>query len=170
MKAILLIAMLLVAPPVAAQGLTQSTLRNVDSRAPIDVDADRIDVSDQQNQAIFSGNVRARQGNLTIEADRIKVSYTRPGNGDPVINRLDADGKVRLSTPSERATSRFAIYDVKKRFLTLIGNVVLTQGSGNVSGNRLTFDLGSGKVSLDGRSSTGQPGSRVTGRFKVSGQ
>ena len=168
MKAIFTSLLLLTAIPATAQGLTQSTLRNVDSRAPIDVDADRIDVIDRQNQAIFTGNVRARQGNLTLEADRIKVAYTRPASGDPVINRLDADGNVRLSTPSERATSRFAIYDVDKRVLTLIGNVVLTQGQqGKVSGNRLTFDMASGRVSLDGKSSTGQPGSRVSGRFTV---
>lgn len=170
MKPILFSLLLLAAMPATAQGLTQSTLRNVDSRAPIDVDADRIDVMDQQNQAIFAGNVRARQGNLTLEADRIKVAYSRADKGDPVINRLDADGNVRLSTPSERATSRFAIYDVDKRLLTLIGNVVLTQGEGKVSGNRLTFDMGSGRVTLDGRSSSGQAGSRVTGRFKVGGQ
>lgn len=169
MKAIFLSLLLLSAIPATAQGLSQSTLRNVDSRAPIDVDADRIDVVDQQSQAIFTGNVRARQANLTLEADRIKVSYTRPkSGGDPVINRLDADGNVRLSTPSERATSRFAIYDVDKRVLTLIGNVVLTQGQqGKVTGNRLTFDMASGRVSMDGKSSTGQPGSRVSGRFTV---
>jgi lipopolysaccharide export system protein LptA len=168
-----LLALLLGAPaPLLAQGLTTSALKGLDSKAPIDVDADRIDVLDAQNQAIFTGNVRVRQGNLTLEADRIKVAYSRPatsgkGGGDPVIQRLDADGNVRLATPSERATARFAIYDVSKRILTLVGNVVLTQGSTKVQGNRLTIDLASGRSTLDGRSSTGQPGSRVSGRFAV---
>lgn len=168
-----LLALLLGAPaPLLAQGLTTSALKGLDSKAPIDVDADRIDVLDSQNQAIFTGNVRVRQGNLTLEADRIKVAYSRAatsgkGGGDPVIQRLDADGNVRLATPSERATARFAIYDVSKRILTLVGNVVLTQGSTKVQGNRLTIDLASGRSTLDGRSSTGQPGSRVSGRFAV---
>jgi lipopolysaccharide export system protein LptA len=155
------------ATPLAAQGITTSALRGLDTRAPIDVDADRIDVLDQQNQAIFTGNVRVRQANLTLEADRIKVAYSRPTKGDPVIQRLDADGNVRLATPTERATARFGIYDVDKRILTLIGNVVLTQGTTKVQGNRLTIDLASGRSTLDGRSSTGQPGSRVSGRFAV---
>lgn len=158
--------------PSLAQGITTSALRGMDSKAPIDVDADRIDVLDQQNQAIFTGNVRVRQGNLTMEADRIKVAYSRPAagsgkGGDPVIQRLDADGNVRLATPTERATSRFGIYDVDKRVLTLIGNVVLTQGTTKVAGNRLTIDLASGRSTLDGRTSSGQPGSRVSGRFAV---
>jgi lipopolysaccharide export system protein LptA len=153
--------------PATAQGITNSALRGLDTKAPIDVDADRIDVLDQQNQAIFTGNVRVRQANLTLEADRIKVAYSRPAKGDPVIQRLDADGNVRLATPTERATSRFGIYDVDKRILTLIGNVVLTQGTTKVQGSRLTIDLATGRSTLDGRTSTGQPGNRVSGRFAV---
>jgi lipopolysaccharide export system protein LptA len=164
------IAILALAGPVAAQGITTSALRGLDTKAPIDVDADRIDVLDQQNQALFTGNVRVRQANLTLEADRIKVAYSRAAGsngGDPVIQRLDADGNVRLATPTERATGRFGIYDVEKRVLTLIGNVVLTQGTTKVQGNRLTIDLATGRSTLDGRTSTGQPGSRVSGRFAV---
>lgn len=163
-------AILALAASAHAQGITTSALRGLDTKAPIDVDADRIDVLDQQNQALFTGNVRVRQANLTLEADRIKVAYSRPASaqgGDPVIQRLDADGNVRLATPTERATGRFGIYDVDKRILTLIGNVVLTQGTTKVQGNRLTIDLASGRSTLDGRASTGQPGSRVSGRFAV---
>lgn len=155
------------AVPAAAQGLATSALRGMDSRAPIDVDADRIDVFDLQNQAIFAGNVRVRQGNLTLEADRIRIIYSRPAVGDPVIQRLDADGNVRLATPSERASSRFGIYDVERQLLTFIGNVQLAQGTTRASGNRLTIDLASGRSTLDGRTSTTQPGTRVTGRFAV---
>lgn len=155
--------------PATAQGITTSALRGLDTRAPIDVDADRIDVLDQENQAIFTGNVRVRQGTLTLEANRIKIAYARPAGsrGDPEIQRLDADGNVRLATPSERATSRFGLYDVDRRILTLIGNVVLTQGTTQVQGNRLTIDLASGRSTLDGQTSTGQPGTRVQGRFAV---
>jgi lipopolysaccharide export system protein LptA len=169
LAAMLLLSGLVAVGPSAGQGITTSALRGLDTRAPIDVDADRIDVLDQQNQAIFTGNVRVRQGTLTLEASRIKVAYARPagGRGDPEIQRLDADGNVRLATPSERATSRFGIYDVDRRILTLIGNVVLTQGTTRVQGNRLTIDLASGRSTLDGQTSTGQPGARVQGRFAV---
>ncbi len=163
-------ALALSAVPASAQGITTSALRGLDTKAPIDVDADRIDVLDQQNQAIFTGNVRVRQANLTMEANRIKIAYVRPAGskgGDPIIQRLDADGNVRLATPTERATGRFGIYDVDKRILTLIGDVALTQGTTKVNGNRLTIDLASGRSTLDGRTSTGQPGSRVSGRFAV---
>jgi len=150
-----------------AQSLATSALKGLDTRAPIDVDADRIEVLDALNQAIFSGNVRVRQGGLTLEANRIKIVYSRPATGDPVIRRLDADGNVRVTTPSERATSRFGIYDVDKRLLTLIGDVKLVRGTTRLNGNRLTIDLASGRSTLDGQSSGGQAGSRVSGRFAV---
>ena len=44
---------------------------------------------------------------------------------------------------------------------------LLTQGTTKVQGNRLTIDLSTGRSTLDGRTSTGQPGSRVSGRFAV---
>lgn len=54
------------AVPASAQGITGSALKGLDSKAPIDVDADRIDVLDQQNQAIFwrtaAASVVARWG------------------------------------------------------------------------------------------------------------
>jgi lipopolysaccharide export system protein LptA len=159
---------LAVAPAgVAAQGLATSALRGLDTGAPIDVDADRIDLLDAENQAVFTGNVRVVQGGLTLEANRIKVLYARPANGNPVIRRLDADGNVRLATPSERATARFGIYDVERRLLTLIGNVVVTRGTTRVQGNRLVIDLSNGRTTLDGQASTGQAGGRVSGRFAV---
>ncbi len=167
LAALLLATAAVTAHPACAQSLATSALKGLDTRAPIDVDADRIEVLDAQNQAIFSGNVRVVQGGLTLEANRIKIVYARPANGDPVIRRLDADGNVRVTTPSERATSRFGIYDVDRRLLTLIGDVKLTRGTTRLNGNRLTIDLASGRSTLDGKSSSGQTGSRVSGRFAV---
>jgi lipopolysaccharide export system protein LptA len=152
------IALLLVAAPFAgapaSAQIGTSALRGHDSKAPIDVDAARIEVLDAQNQAIFSGGVKVRQAAMTIDAARIKVSYTRNGSSDPVIRRLDATGDVKLTTPSERATGRTGLYDV-----------VLTRGTTVLRGNRLSIDLASGRSTIDG--SSGQ-GGRVTGRFAVS--
>jgi lipopolysaccharide export system protein LptA len=165
--AVLLLALVLAHGPVAAQGLGTSALKGQDTRAPIDIASDRIEVLDKEQQAVFAGNVRATQGRMTLEANRIRVSYTRPDKGNPVIRRLDADGNVRLTTPSERATGRFGIYDVDQRIITMVGNVVLIRGVNRVDGKRLTIDLDSGRATLDGRTAGGQGGGRVTGRFEV---
>ncbi len=167
LAAIAAVLHLAAAAPAPAQSLASSALRGHDSKAPIDVDADRIEVLDASNQAIFSGNVRVRQGSLSIDAARIRVAYDRADGRDPVIRRLDAEGDVRLRSPSEQARARFAIYDVENRVLTLIGGVELARGVERLSGNRLTINLDTGRSTLDGRASDTGPGGRVTGRFRV---
>ena len=161
-----LLPLLLLAGAAAAQ---VSALKGHNTNAPIDVAADRIEVRDADNQAVFSGNVSIKQGAMTLDAATVKVFYKRAA-GDPEISRIDAQGAVKLTTPSETATARNAIYDVTARQITLIGDVVLTRGTSLLRGQRLAIDLTSGRSTLDGAGTgaTGTaPASRVTGRFVV---
>ena len=48
-----------------------SALRGHNTNAPIDVAADRIEVQDRADRAIWSGNVVVRQEQLTLEAQRL---------------------------------------------------------------------------------------------------
>jgi lipopolysaccharide export system protein LptA len=159
-KRALLLALLplLAVAPALGQG---SGVRGFDSNAPVDVAADRIEVQDRANRAVFSGSVVVRQGNMTMNAARLTVVYA---NGESVrIQRLEASGGVTLRTPSETARSRFAIYDVPRRIVTMIGEVRLDQGANHVQGQRLVLDLDSHRAVMDGGGGAG----RVTGRFTV---
>ena len=146
-----------------------SSLRNHNSNAPVDVAADRIEVQDRADRAIFSGNVIVRQAELTLTAARLTVAYSDAGGIQ--IERLDASGGVTLKSPGETARGQFAIYDLNRRLITMIGNVTLTRGQSNVNGGRLVIDLASGRAVMDG-SAAGAPGTagqsgRVTGTFTV---
>ena len=170
MKLLSLLALLgLTAVAPAAGQQAGSALRGHDSEAPVDVAADRIEVQDRADRAIFSGNVDARQGSLRLTAARVTVAYATSGGID--IKRLEASGGVTLRTPSETATGQFAIYDLDRRLVTMIGGVRLTQGANHVQGARLVLDLDSGRAVMDG-GAAGAPGARasggrVTGRFTV---
>ncbi|QPQ54608.1 LptA/OstA family protein [Allosphingosinicella flava] len=146
-----------------------SALGNHDTNAPVDVAADRIEVQDRADRAIFSGNVLVRQADLTLSAARLTVAYSSAGGIQ--IERLDASGGVTLRSPSETARGQFAIYDLNARIITLIGNVTLTRGQSNVNGGRLVIDLNSGRAVMDGsaaaRPGTSTQGGRVTGTFTV---
>jgi lipopolysaccharide export system protein LptA len=152
---------------VAQDGFGPSALRGHDTRAPIDINAARIEVRDRDRQAIFSGDVRVDQGNMTLNAASIRVYYERAGGGNLAITRLDADGGVRLTSPSERASARTGIYDVETRQLTFVGNVVLNRGESVLRGDRLVINLDNGRSTLDGSASASGEGARVTGRFVV---
>lgn len=165
-SAVLFLALL--AAPLAAQ---TSALKGLDTGAPIDVDAARIEIQDADNQAVFSGAVVIKQGRMTLKADSVKVLYTR-STGSPEMQRLDARGNVRLISPSETATGNTGIYDVNGKIVTLVGNVTLDRGGSRLNGQRLVLNLVSGQTSFDGRNggTAATPGAtpgRVTGRFVV---
>lgn len=151
-------ALLAVAPAAGQQSRGSS---GFDSNAPVDVDADRIEVQDRADRAIFSGNVIARQGNMTMNAARLTVVYTNTNGVD--VQRLEATGGVTLRTPSETATGNVGLYDVNRRLVTLLGGVRLTQGQNRVQGGRLVLDLNTHRAVMDGGGSSG----RVSGRFTV---
>jgi lipopolysaccharide export system protein LptA len=153
--------------PAAGQGGT-SALKGHNTNAPVDVAADRIEVQDRADRAIFSGNVVARQAELTLNAARITVAYANQGGIE--IQRIDASGGVTVRSPSETAQGNFAIYDLGERIITMIGGVTLTRGESRVQGGRLVLDLDTGRAVMDGGGppGTGQgDGGRVTGTFTV---
>ena len=144
-----------------------SSLKGHDTDAPVDVAADRIEVLDRADRAIFSGNVEVRQGNLQLSTARLTVAYANAGGIE--IKRLEATGGVVLRSPSETARSQYAIYDLDRRLVTMIGGVTLIRGESRVNGGRLVLDLDSGRAVMDGGAAgaPGQTGGRVTGRFTV---
>ncbi|MBX9813421.1 MAG: OstA family protein [Proteobacteria bacterium SG_bin5] len=164
-----LLAALLLAAPAAAQ-----TNRH-DSNAPIDFAADHIEVQDKANRAILTGGVAVRQAEMTVTADRMTLAYTgRIVDGSPQVSRLDAAGNVVVTRPDQVGRSQFAVYDLNKRVVTMVGNVRLVQNGNTSNGGRLTLNLDSGRAVLDGSSVGGGTGvsgtngsGRVTGRFSV---
>jgi lipopolysaccharide export system protein LptA len=151
--------------PALGQGAT--SLQGHNTNAPVDVAADRIEVQDRADRAIFSGNVIVRQSDLTLTAARLTVAYTNAGGIQ--IERLDASGGVTVRSPSETARGQFAIYDLDNRLITLLGGVTLTRGDSRVSGGRLVIDLSTGRAVMDGAGPAGtrSEGGRVTGTFTV---
>ena len=153
----------------AQQRQPDSALRGHNTNAPVDVTADRIEVQDRSDRAIFSGNVNVRQGELTLNTQRLTVAYSGDAGGGGVeIERLDAAGGVVVRSPSETARGEFGIYDLDRKLITLIGNVELTRAQNRVNGARLVIDLRSGRAVIDGGPpGVNQTGGRVTGRFTV---
>ncbi len=145
------------------------------SGAPVNYEADRIELQDRQKRVILSGNVDISQADLRLRAARTTVAYV--DNGSVKIQRIDATGGVVVTRGSETARGDVAIYDFNRRLITMVGNVGLRRGADNLNGGRLVIDLASGVSSVDGRgsgssSAVGSPvgssgGGRVSGSFTV---
>jgi lipopolysaccharide export system protein LptA len=143
-----------------------SALKGHDSKAPIDLAADRAEAQDRADRAIFAGNVIVKQGELTLRTARLTVAYANQNGLD--INRIDASGGVTVVSPSETAKGDFAVYDLNEGLITMVGNVRLERGGSYLNGGRLTIDLDTGRAVMDGGlRGVNQSGGRVTGRFTV---
>jgi lipopolysaccharide export system protein LptA len=143
-----------------------SALKGHDSSAPVDVTADRIEVQDRSDRAIFAGNVHVKQASLSLDTERLTVAYS--SGGGVQIRRLDASGGVTVRSPSETARGNFGIYDLDRKLITLVGAVQLNRGGSQIMGSRLVIDLNSGRAVIDGGApGVGQSGGRVTGHFTV---
>lgn len=170
MKRVALLALLFASSAIA------QTRHN--TNAPIDFGADTIELQDRANRAVLSGNVAVRQAEMSLNAARMTVSYTgQVVGGNPQVSRLDAAGGVVVRRPDQTARSQYAVYDLNRRIITMVGAVSLTQGANTVNGGRLTINLDTGRAVIDGssvRGSTGAggnvttaPSGRVTGTFSV---
>jgi lipopolysaccharide transport protein LptA/LPS export ABC transporter protein LptC len=142
---------------VAAAASGSVTVFKTDPSAPIDVDADRLDVDDQAKVAVFRGNVRAVQGGFTVRTAEMRSHYT--GNAGLAqqlgaseqhaaaqLTRIEARGKVIVTSQNgQDATGDWADFDVKENKVTVGGDVVLTQEKNVVRGTRLVIDMATGE-------------------------
>ena len=160
------VALATAAAAVAQSREPVSALKGHNSDAPIDLTADRLEVQDRADRAMFSGNVHVKQDELTLDTSRLTVAYS--SSGGVQIKRLDASGGVTVRSPSETARGAFGIYDLDRKLITLVGNVVLQRQGSQLTGQRLVIDLDSGRAVIDGGpAGVGQSGGRVTGHFTV---
>lgn len=139
------------------------------SKAPIQIDADSLEVLQNQKKAIFAGNVIAKQAGMTLKADKMTVYYSggeNKGAAAKAISKIDVDGNVFLATAQETARGSSGNYDVINDFVTLNGNVVLTRDNNVLKGSSLQYDIKNGRSKLIGGVSTTSSGTgRVQGLF-----
>jgi lipopolysaccharide export system protein LptA len=146
---------------------------------PIDITADTLEVKQSQDIAIFRGNVDALQGDMRLRSDVLIVHYHEnkggpdkgaqtkggPNKGGPdpsSISKLEAEGNVFISSPTETAQGERGVYDVDRAHIDLFGKVILTQGESVVRGDKLEMNLATGEsrvIAQDGHKG------RVKGRF-----
>ncbi|MDP4021255.1 LptA/OstA family protein [Methylobacterium sp. NEAU 140] len=142
-------------------------------KEPIKIDADRLDVFDRENRAVFAGNVVAVQGESTIRCSTMTVHYKRGKDSSAGKGKADADASDAQAAPSQRnpaengiqkvecagpvtvvqkdqvATGDHAVFDQDAKRIVLTGNVVLSQCQNVTRGQRLVYDMNSGRANMD---------------------
>ena len=141
----------------AVQGSVFGTFKT-DPNAPIDIEADTLDVHDQAKQAIFRGKVKSQQGDFIVRTIEMTVFYTGqsgfglPRSGDEAadkggsqLTRVEARQKVLIvSKDGQTATGDWANFDVKANTVLMGDHVVVSRGKDVAEGPRLKIDLTTG--------------------------
>ena len=131
---------------------------------------------DKNKVATFSGNVKVIQGDTTIKCQSLVVFYggsvvaapavaavTPPPRRQSAhvqqvvpqdahdIRRIEARGGVTVITKDQTATGDLGVYDLKKKTITLTGNVVVSQGKNVMHGDRVIVDTTTGNAHVESR-------------------
>jgi lipopolysaccharide export system protein LptA len=132
-------------PPNALQGFS----RNRDQ--PIKIDAVSLEVRDKEKAATFAGKVELVQGDTTLNCDKLVVLYdvegktakSSPDNtaGQQNIRRIEVLGNVVVTQKDQKAVAEKGFFDMKTNMITLVGNVVISQGKNVIRGDRLVVDM-----------------------------
>src|SRR5690554_7145276 len=96
MKRMPALLLCLLLPLVAAPTLAQSR----DAEAPVEVEADRLDLDDRAGTAVYTGEVDIRQGSMRLTGDRVEIQRNAQGQ----LSRAIATGE-RAYLRSEEHTS-----------------------------------------------------------------
>lgn len=156
------LAVLLTAGAAAAQNSTPNALQGFSQNRdqPVKIDAATLEVRDKDKVATFGGSVKLVQGDTTLTCKTLVVFYDQdsssspstmktatpgaPGGGKQSIRRLEAKGDVIVVQKDQRATGENGVFDMKSNTVTLIGNVLISQGQNVIKGDRLVVNLTTG--------------------------
>lgn len=145
---IMFILLCLASPALAQQGVGFGG-GSFDSKAPVEVAADTLDVDQATGRAVLTGSVVIVQGDLRLSANRVEVNYTT--GEDRRIERLNAIGDVIIVAGEDAAEGREAVYELASGEIVLTGDVLVTQGESTLAGDRLAVNLQSGSGTVTGR-------------------
>jgi lipopolysaccharide export system protein LptA len=155
-------------PPNALQGFSQNRDK------PLKITSASLEVRDKDKVATFSGDVHLVQGDTTLRSKTLMVFYddeadkadaqkpAKPpaaAGAEPMsqqIRRVEAKGGVLVTQKDQTATGESGIFDMQANTVTLLGNVVISQGPNVVRGDRLTVDLTSGVSRVECGKTQGQ--------------
>lgn len=139
-----------------------------DPNAPVNIQADQLEINDAAKVAIFRGNVTADQGGFIINCAELNAYYkgeagladvTRTAGGakgapgkkaQTELTRIEAKKNVFISSSEGRtASGDSAEFNAKTNVVTMGGDVVLAQGDSMVRGTRLLIDVATGETRID---------------------
>jgi len=132
-----------------------SGVSGANSKKPIDIESDRLEVDDQKHVAIFTGNVSATQGDYNLRAPRLEVTYDKTpdasSQGAPQASK--AAKPVKPANASADASSDPLSSGQIKFVHATGGKVVVTSkvDEQEATGDDVVYDVKGQKITMTGK-------------------
>ncbi|MDT8896387.1 lipopolysaccharide transport periplasmic protein LptA [Halomonas sp. I1] len=115
-----------------------------DASAPIQVEADRLDLDDRAGTAVYQGDVRIQQGSMRLTGARVEIRRNDAGQLSQAIatgERAYIEQKPAPDEPLVRGWGQRIVYHVAERRMELVDQAELHQGGDTFDGGYLEYFL-----------------------------
>lgn len=136
---------------------------DLQSDAPIRVNADHARLDEGAGKATYTGNVIVRQGKTTLTAEEV-ILHRQEG----ILKRIEATGQpahytqpARNERPSTDAKARVIIYSANDNRILLRQQAVIRQAGNVFRGERIDYDTAKRVVTATGGDADNDPDGRV---------
>lgn len=139
--------------------------REQQRQQPIQIEADRAEMTEQSGVSVYSGKVNLTQGDLVMQGERLEVrresstgNLTAVLTGSPATLRQPTDAGEMVNAKATRID-----YVSAEKSIALQGNAEFVRGRDRVNGQSIRYDANAKKLlaSGGGAGGTGPGGGRV---------
>ncbi len=113
--------------------------------------------------AVARGGAVASRGDKSLSAELLVGHFRKDDEGRLVLEQVDAEGQVEISTPTDFVTSDSGVYHVDKELAELTGGVKITRGETQLNGEYAEVNLATGVSRLLAAPPGGETDTRVHG-------
>ena len=157
--AVLMAVALLALPgqaPAQTPGSGFNSLSGANSKKPIDIESDRLEVDDKQHVAIFTGNVSATQGDYNLRAPRLEVTYDKAAEATPQEQGGAQASKAKTTKPANANADASAdpLSNGQIKFVHATGGKVVVTSKVDdqeATGDDVIYDVKGQKITMTGK-------------------
>jgi lipopolysaccharide export system protein LptA len=131
-----------------------SGLGGANSKKPIDIESDRLEVDDKQHVAIFIGNVSATQGDYNLKAPRLEVTYENSSQADAANTASQAPKPAKPAKAASGDTPSDPLSSGQIKFIHALGGIVILKSlkdEQQCTGDDAVYDVKAQKVTMTGK-------------------
>ena len=121
---------------------------NLGIRADL-AETDKLDFN--EGDWTFSGNVRIEADNATLECDQAELSFRDHQLLDALLTGEPATFAQPAEEPGKinRGSAREIVYEMSAGTLKLVGDARFSDGTNEISGDLITYDIARGSITAD---------------------